>query len=141
MTSFVLDASVALAATLPGEAAVEIASAIVSRIPVDGAWVPGLWLVEVGNAVLRRLRRGLLHEGAAKELLDRLYAIPITIDDYTPHSALWMAFRYSAQYGLTLYDGCYLELALRRGLPLATFDNALRRAAEAARVPLANPPA
>jgi predicted nucleic acid-binding protein len=36
------------------------------------------------------------------------------------------------RYALTLYDATYLELSLRRGLPLATFDAALRRAAAAA---------
>jgi predicted nucleic acid-binding protein len=29
---------------------------------------------------------------------------------------------------LTVYDAAYLELALRRGLPLATLDDALRKA-------------
>ena len=29
-------------------------------------------------------------------------------------------------FGLSVYDAAYLELALRRGLPLATLDSALR---------------
>lgn len=33
------------------------------------------------------------------------------------------------RHGLTLYDAAYLELALRLGVPLATFDAALARAA------------
>lgn len=32
-------------------------------------------------------------------------------------------------HGLTSYDAAYLELAMREGLPLATTDKALRRAA------------
>ena len=28
----------------------------------------------------------------------------------------------AAEHGLTAYDACYLELALRRRLPLATLD-------------------
>jgi predicted nucleic acid-binding protein len=32
-------------------------------------------------------------------------------------------------HGLTLYDSMYLELALRTGLPLATLDKRLARAA------------
>jgi len=35
-----------------------------------------------------------------------------------------------------LYDACYLELALRSGLPLGTLDRALRDAAKASGVPL-----
>jgi predicted nucleic acid-binding protein len=45
------------------------------------------------------------------------------------------------RHGLTLYDAVYLELAMRRGLPLASSDKALRRAAAAEGVTLANPPA
>jgi predicted nucleic acid-binding protein len=38
---------------------------------------------------------------------------------------------------LTFYDGIYLELAIRRGLPLASSDAALRRAAHRHGVSLA----
>jgi len=38
------------------------------------------------------------------------------------------------EHGLTACDGSYLDLAIRRALPLATFDGALRRAAERAGV-------
>jgi predicted nucleic acid-binding protein len=33
------------------------------------------------------------------------------------------------RYGLTAYDAAYLELAIRKGLPLATFDKELIAAA------------
>jgi predicted nucleic acid-binding protein len=37
---------------------------------------------------------------------------------------------------LTVYDAAYLELAIREGLPLATLDRALEKAAIAEGVPL-----
>jgi hypothetical protein len=37
---------------------------------------------------------------------------------------------------LSAYDACYLELALRLGLPLATLDAGLKAAAVAAAVPI-----
>lgn len=40
------------------------------------------------------------------------------------------------RYALTIYDACYLELAQRKALPLATLDTALRKAATAAGVSL-----
>ena len=40
------------------------------------------------------------------------------------------------QYGLTVYDAVYLELAMRRGATLATTDKALAKAATSAGVPL-----
>jgi predicted nucleic acid-binding protein len=44
------------------------------------------------------------------------------------------AARLAARHRLTLYDAAYLELAKRRGLPLATLDLELRAAAAAERV-------
>ena len=40
------------------------------------------------------------------------------------------------RFGLTIYDAAYLELANRRGLPLATLDGELRAAAAVIDVPL-----
>jgi len=37
---------------------------------------------------------------------------------------------------LTAYDAAYLELAIRRGLPLASLDDKLKTAAQAVGVPL-----
>ena len=37
-------------------------------------------------------------------------------------------------YGLSSYDAAYLELAVRRGLPLATLDKELHKAAKRASV-------
>jgi predicted nucleic acid-binding protein len=34
----------------------------------------------------------------------------------------------AARHGLSAYDAAYLELALRRALPLATLDEALQKA-------------
>lgn len=38
------------------------------------------------------------------------------------------------RYKITFYDAAYLELALRRSLPLATFDKSLKTAADKAGV-------
>ena len=44
--------------------------------------------------------------------------------------------RLAIRHELTHYDAAYLELALRRNLPLATLDKDLRRAARAENVKL-----
>lgn len=61
---------------------------------------------------------------------------PIEIDDETAGRAWREALALAETYHLTVYDAAYLELALRRSLPLATFDAALRSAAATAGVPL-----
>ena len=40
--------------------------------------------------------------------------------------SIWALLR---QHKLTAYDASYLELAIRHGLPIATFDTALMKAA------------
>jgi predicted nucleic acid-binding protein len=40
------------------------------------------------------------------------------------------------QHRLTTYDAAYLELAIRRSLPLASLDEDLRRAASARKIQL-----
>ncbi len=43
-------------------------------------------------------------------------------------------FQVAMKYGLAVYDAAYLELAIRRALPLATLDKRLSEAARQARV-------
>jgi len=54
--------------------------------------------------------------------------LPIIID-FGTHRQAWTAIADLAErYKLTPYDAAYLELALRRQLPLATLDKDLRAA-------------
>ena len=135
MTILVLDASVALAAILPEPNSSE-ALAILARVIDDGAVVPTLWCLEVGNTLLVAERRGSIAVGDHKALLRRLGALPIVADLETSARAWRESIELAQRHRLTLYDAAYLELSLRRGLPLATFDAALRRAAHAANTAL-----
>jgi len=45
----------------------------------------------------------------------------------------------ASRHGLSSYDASYLQLALRRRLPLATLDAALLAAMRSTGVPLAEP--
>ena len=135
MTTLVLDASVALAAVLP-EANSSDAQTILARVIDDGAVVPTLWCLEVGNTLLVAERRGSIAIGDHKASLRRLAALPIVADLETSARAWHETIELAQRHRLTLYDAAYLELSLRRGLPLATFDAALRRAANAANVAL-----
>ena len=135
MTILVLDASVALAAVLPEPNSAD-AQAILARVIDDGAVVPTLWSLEVGNTLLVAERRGSIAVGDHKALLRRLAALPIVADLETSTRAWRETIELAQRHRLTLYDAAYLELSLRRGLPLATFDAALRRAANGASVAL-----
>ena len=60
----------------------------------------------------------------------------ITVDGDTDTYAWTTTLRLADRFGQTLYDAAYLELALRRSLPLATLDKALRAAAVAVDITL-----
>jgi len=62
--------------------------------------------------------------------------MPITVDPDTDSHVWTTALSLSDRYGLTIYDACYLELAQRRNLPLATLDHELRVAGQALGVSL-----
>jgi len=93
--------------------------------------------VEVANTLLVSLRRKRISKDKATEFFGNLLALPIRIDAASRESTFGKVFAIAEQYGLTAYDAAYLELALREGVSLATLDNDLRKAANAAGVPLA----
>jgi predicted nucleic acid-binding protein len=131
----VLDASVAIAALIEEDRSDE-ARRILCEVGNDGAVVPALWYLEVGNILLLAGRRRSLGSAAGREHLADLSRLPIAIDHETTRHAWNDTMGLAERHGLTLYDATYLELSLRRQLPLATFDAALQRAAKAAGVPL-----
>ena len=133
---FVLDASVALAAVLPGENVASAATEILTRVPEEEAFVPGLWHLEIGNAVLVRLRRRHITMTEAEKILERLRTLPVALDPEPPAHAFDVTFQLALTHTLSLYDATYLELALRRGLPIASLDQTLRGAAAALGMPL-----
>lgn len=132
---FVLDCSMTMAWVFPDEAD-ERTEALRASLLEDSALVPSLWPIEVANVVLAATRRGRLQEEEWPQLFELLSALPITLDDETPHRAWKDAMRLASRLGLSVYDGVYVELAQRTELPLATLDLALRRAAESAGIPV-----
>lgn len=66
-------------------------------------------------------------------MLESLAELPIDIDPPTIAAAAPVV-ELARRHGLSAYDAAYLELAVRRKLPLATLDHRLRDAAARARV-------
>ena len=58
-----------------------------------------------------------------------LAQLPIQVGGETDQQAWGATLDLATHHQLTLYDAAYLELTLRRNLPLATLDQDLRRAA------------
>ncbi len=131
MSAFVLDCSVAVAWAFEDEAAPEV-DALLDRLKVEGAIVPGLWRLEVVNVLTRAERRGRIafaRVGPFLRLLDRL---PISVDAGAEERAFREILALARTENLTAYDAAYLELAMRRSAALATRDRALAEAARRA---------
>ena len=127
--SLVVDSSVTLA-WVYSEETTEAISEVLARLTDRGAWVPALWRLEVANVLEMNVRRSR-HKAAFRDaVLADLAVLPISIDAETDRQAWGATLRLAARHRLTMYDAAYLELAQRRGLPLATLDKELRDAAK-----------
>jgi predicted nucleic acid-binding protein len=133
--SLVLDSSVTLAWVYSQETT-EAIREVFSRLMGNGAWVPGLWRLEVANILEMGVRRGRHDAGFRDATLADLALLPIRLDPETDQRAWSATLHLAEQHRLTLYDAAYLELAKRRSLPLATLDRDLRQAATEAGVAL-----
>jgi predicted nucleic acid-binding protein len=133
--SLVIDSSATLAWVYSEETTEPIAE-VLALMSDKGAWVPALWRLEVANVLQMNVRRGR-HDAAFRDAaLADLAVLPISIDAETDRRAWDATLRLAERHRLTLYDAAYLELAVRRGMPLATLDQELRDAATAKGVPL-----
>ncbi|NKI71024.1 PIN domain-containing protein [Collimonas pratensis] len=132
--TLVLDASAALAWIYAREKADEAACAerILLEMAETAIIVPALWHIEIANALLTGERRKIITEAQAFDYLARLARLPIVVDNVllaTRHEQIMALAR---AYKLSAYDATYLELALRTGAALATFDGKLAAAMQGA---------
>ena len=97
--------------------------------------MPAVWLLEMGNLLLSAQRRKRISEAKRRELAAAAAALRIKVD--REPVAIPALDELAARHALSAYDAAYLELALRRGLPLATQDGALLAAMAKAGVPAA----
>jgi predicted nucleic acid-binding protein len=135
VSALVVDASIALSWCFDDEAT-PASDAIFQQVRSDGAIVPTLWYLELGNSLLYAERRGRIASGDVAIRLDRIAKLPIETDTEVASRAWREVLSLARIEGLTTYDATYLELAVRRGLPLATKDDALREATRRLGVPV-----
>ena len=135
LSSIVLDCSVTVSWFMIDETST-ISNDILNLISKEKAIVPSIWQLEVGNVLLMCQRNKRITKEQRLNALHILNELPIIIDDLTSKYAWQDTIELAEKYSLSLYDACYLELSLRYSLPLATFDNQLKKAANLASVKL-----
>jgi predicted nucleic acid-binding protein len=134
--TLVIDGSTALGFLLADEQpepALKALDAVEKGVPTI---VPAHWCVEVANGLIMAERRKRASQADITEALSLVAALPVLTDVETAQRAVSDTAAVARQYGLTIYDAAYLELAMRRGASLATTDGDLAKAARAAGVAL-----
>lgn len=132
----VLDASVALSWCFPDEAG-EYSQRILEMQKSGGAVVPTIWPLEIANALIVAERKKRIEPSEAGRFISLLLELGFRVDAATSTQAFGDILSLARAHGLSAYDAAYLELAIREGLPLATSDDALKRAARKTGVALA----
>jgi predicted nucleic acid-binding protein len=131
----VIDSSVAIAWCFPDEQDA-YSQSVLDALASEQAIVPDLWHLEVANTLLVGERRKRSTQANTVTWLGFFSSLPIAVDEETKAHAFGDTLSLAREHGLSVYDAAYLELAMRRGVPLATLDDKLKAAAEAVGVPL-----
>jgi len=132
---FVLDCSVTMSSVFSDEST-NSTTALLESLLDDVAIVPQNWSLELANMLLVAGRRGRIDAGDRPHLVAAINALPIEVDREISDHALVGTLGLAAEQDLSAYAAAYLELALRRKLPMATLDRRLAQACRAAGVEL-----
>ena len=125
--TFIVDANIVVE-LIAFETLTEVGVRADARLQSERPAAPQLLRLEVLNSVLMKERRGIITTDAADLALQGYDDLMVALDDLVDVASVASIVR---RHWLTAYDATYLELAVRRALPLATNDRALRRAARA----------
>lgn len=131
MSEVVVDASVALAWCFPDEAS-EYADRVLDALKGQVMVVPAVWGLEIANAMLVGERRKRLKHPEILRFVALLKELSILQDSQMVSDTVSNVLPLARNYALSAYDAAYVELAMRRNAPLATFDNDLRKVARRA---------
>jgi predicted nucleic acid-binding protein len=128
--SFVIDASLAMAWCFPEEATTATHE-LLDRMEREAAAVPAWWFLEITNVLALAERKGRLSPAQVAGFIGLIGVFELDVDDQAPERAFTEILSLCRAHSLTSYDAIYLDLALRRQLPLASLDDDLRTAAQA----------
>ena len=126
--SFIIDCSLTMTWCFPDEATPE-SSRILDRLEHESALVPAHWFLEVTNVLAMAERHQRITAAKSNEFLTLLEVMDIEVDTEVAGRAFAHLLPLCRSEELTSYDAAYLDLALRRQLPLASLDDELRTAA------------
>ena len=133
MTGLVVDASVTAAWCFEDEQTM-YARRRLRRSKDFVFFAPAIWPLEMANVLLVNERRKRITLAETARFVSLLNELAIQVDQPPGMRPFEATLLLARAHGLSVYDASYLELALRKGAPLATLDSKLRAAAKAAGV-------
>jgi predicted nucleic acid-binding protein len=98
--------------------------------------VPAHWPIEFSNFLCTRLKKNQMTVDHIHLVLERLDILQVFVDPPIETDEMGPLAIFSSEHGLTSYDGAYVQLAFHRKAVLATFDAAMRQAAQRLAIPL-----
>lgn len=131
--SFVVDNSVVMTWCFKDEVS-RYADSILDSLEYFTAIVPSIWPLEVGNVLLVAERKKRLSGADSARFIALLYELPITVDQEPPERMIKEIFALAREHKLSTYDASYLDLAMKKGIPIATLDKRLLKAAKRSNV-------
>ena len=131
--TFILDCSLTMSWCFPDEAT-EASTKILDRLEDETGLVPTHWFLEVANVLAMAEKKKRITLAKLTEFIAQIGVMDFEVDNESASRAFNHILALCRDYGLTAYDAAYLDLALRRRLPLASLDDELRAAAKKAGV-------
>jgi predicted nucleic acid-binding protein len=123
--TLVIDSSVGFSWVHPNQATPETNKLLEDVEAGASVVVPPLWFLAMANSLLVLQRRKKLTREERKAALLTLSEMRFIVDDAPAKAAFDKVSELADKHDLTVYDAVYLEVALRRKLPLASRDTAL----------------
>ena len=130
---FVVDNSVIMAWCFKDETS-QYADNILDRLEDATGFVPSIWPLEVCNVLLVAERKKRISEAGSIRFIALLTELPIVVEQEPPERMIKEIFALAREHKLSSYDASYLDLAMRKGLPIATLDKNLLAAAKRSKV-------
>jgi predicted nucleic acid-binding protein len=131
---FVVDNSVIMSWCFKDETN-NYADTVLDRLTELVAVVPSIWPLEVVNVLSAAERQKRLSESDSIRFLTLLSQLPIFVE-YERPEMMKELLALARSNNLSSYDASYLDLAMRKGVPIATLDNKLIEAAKRIDVPI-----
>ncbi len=132
---FVVDNSVVMSWCF-NDATNQYADAVLESLSDAVAFVPSIWPLEVVNVLLVAERRKRLGAADSIRFITLLSQLPIVVDHERSETIMADLLALARVHNLSSYDAAYLDLSMRKGLPLATLDARLIEAAKRVNVPI-----